>query len=109
METVPVFGAFDCPDAGQAMPQRSQSAPAIQALNLFKNPFVFEQAAVVAQRIKSEAEGESRPQIDRAFQLAFGRSPTESEVTASTSVVNEHGLVTLCRVLLNSNEFLFIP
>ena len=30
MEPVPVFGAFDCPDAGQPMPKRSQSTTAFR-------------------------------------------------------------------------------
>ncbi len=38
MERVPVFGAFDCPDAGQPMSRRNQSTTAIQALNLFNRP-----------------------------------------------------------------------
>ena len=42
MEPVPVFGAFDCPDAGLPTPRRSQSTTAIQALNLFNSPFVID-------------------------------------------------------------------
>ena len=39
MEPVPIFGAFDAPDAGQTMPRRKQSTTAIQALNLFNSSF----------------------------------------------------------------------
>jgi hypothetical protein len=51
MEQVPVFGAFDCPDAGQSMPRRGRSTTAIQALNLFNSPFVNDRAEKFAARI----------------------------------------------------------
>jgi hypothetical protein len=100
MERAPVFGAFDCPDAGRATPRRSQSITAIQALNLFNSQFIIDQAEIFAARAGD---------IRTAYQLAFGREPSESELAASAATVAEHGLATLCRVLLNSNEFLFLP
>ncbi|MCB9937432.1 MAG: DUF1553 domain-containing protein [Planctomycetaceae bacterium] len=109
MEPVPVFGAFDCPDAGQATPIRSQSTTAIQALNLFNSQFVAERADQFANRVRSVAVGDLERQVRVAFALAVGREPTDSEHQASLHVVNNHGLATLCRVLFNSNEFLFIP
>ncbi len=108
MERVPVFGTFDCPDAGLPTPRRGQSTTAIQALNLFNSPFVISQADAFATRIEHDAEG-TAGQIDLAYQLAFGRSPREHERIAVERVVNDHGLATLCRVLFNSSEFLFIP
>lgn len=108
MEKVPVFGAFDCPDAGQAMPVRSQSTTAIQALNLFNSQFVMDRAAALAERIRSESS-EVDGQVARAFALAFGREPSDAEQAACRETVDQHGLVPLCRVLFNSNEFLFVP
>ena len=109
MEPVPVFGAFDCPDAGQPMPQRKESTTAIQALNLFNSPFVNDTAVAFARRVTTEAGPDPGHQITRAFQLALGRPPDPSESAAAKSAVAEHGLPTLCRVLFNSNEFLFLP
>lgn len=109
MEQVPVFGAFDCPDAGQSTPRRGRSTTAIQALNLFNSPFVNDRADQFSKRVLADDTKDLQTQIAAAFQLAFGRNPTESEMSASSSVVQEHGLTTLCRVLFNSNEFLFIP
>lgn len=110
MERVPVFGAFDCPDAGQAMPKRSRSTTAIQALNLFNSQFVFERASKFAERIKKET-GSSDPTqwVNRAFRLALCRTPSQTELKASKAVVQQHGLESLCRALFNSNEFLFLP
>lgn len=109
MEPVPVFGAFDCPDAGQPMPRRGQSTTAIQALNLFNSPFVAEQSQAFAERVTREAGESIDDQVRQAYRLALGRRPENREIAACREVVAEHGLQTLCRVLFNSNEFLFIP
>lgn len=119
MEKDDVFGAFDCPDAGQSMARRRQSTTPIQALNLFNSPFTADEAKAFAARIEADVVKQTaaapsagdpvRRQIDRAFQLAFTRSPDEIELAAAEAVVREHGLPTLCRVIFNSNEFLFIP
>ncbi|NIP95886.1 MAG: DUF1553 domain-containing protein, partial [Akkermansiaceae bacterium] len=111
MERVPVFGAFDCPDAGQATPRRSRATTAIQALNLFNSQFVVEQSGAFAHRVVSELgeEADPRDQVHRAFQLALGRAPSETELSAAVRTVEVHDLATLCRVLFNSNEFLFLP
>jgi hypothetical protein len=109
MERVPVFGSFDCPDAGQATPLRSQSTTAIQALNLFNSRFVLDQAERFAKRVKSTVPNEMEREVSSVFELALGRTPTEIERRASCEVVNQHGLATLCRVIFNSNEFLFLP
>jgi hypothetical protein len=47
--------------------------------------------------------------VRRAYQLALGREPDFEEMRAAQPVVEEHGLATLCRVLYNSSEFLFLP
>ena len=109
MEQVPVFGAFDCPDAGQSMPRRGRSTTAIQALNLFNSPFVSDRADQFAARVMAAHPERTEAQVVAAFQLALGRAPRESELAASSEVVNRHGVSTLCRVLFNTNEFLFIP
>jgi len=109
METVPVFGAFDCPTAGQAAPRRSRSTTAVQALNLFNSRFVTDRAKQFAARIKTQSPTDISHQVAKAFELALGRSPSPFELRATTEVVKKHGLTTLCRVLFNSSEFLYIP
>ena len=109
MEPVPVFGAFDAPDAGQSTPRRKQSTTAIQALNLFNSPFVNNQAIAFSNRVIKETGNDAAKQVTHAFQLAFGRQPTPIEAKAAIASAKTHGLATLCRVLFNSNEFLFLP
>jgi hypothetical protein len=109
MEPVPVFGAFDCPDAGLPTPRRSQSTTAIQALNLFNSSFVIDQANAFAKHVQAEAGESVEDQTDLAFRLAVGRPVSEEERSPVLNVVSTHGLPTLCRALFNSSEFLFIP
>ena len=104
-----VFGAFDCPDAGQSTARRRESTTPIQALNLFNSRFTLEQAEAFAAHVKAEAGHEITKQIYLAYQLALSRDPTSAEVADAKPVVSAYGLPMLCRVLFNSNEFLFMP
>jgi hypothetical protein len=109
MQAVDVFGAFDCPDAGQMTPKRTQSITPIQALSLWNSPFANRQASIFADRVRAEAGTEPGDQIDRAVRLAIGRAPTEPEAERLISLCRGHGLGQVCRVLLNTNEFMQIP
>jgi hypothetical protein len=104
-----VFGAFDCPDAGQSTAIRRASTTPIQALNLFNSRFTLVQADAFAARVKKEAGNNLPTQITRAYQLALSREPTREELADTQPIVRQHGIATLCRALFNSNEFLFIP
>ncbi|MFM8892835.1 MAG: PSD1 and planctomycete cytochrome C domain-containing protein [Planctomycetia bacterium] len=79
MEKDDVFGAFDCPDAGQSMARRRQSTTAIQALNLFNSPFTLDEAAAFAARVEADVPGGSDGadplprRVDRMFEIALGR------------------------------------
>jgi hypothetical protein len=104
-----VFGAFDCPDNGQSTARRRESTTPIQALNLFNSRFTLERADAFAARVQAEAGEDVASQIRRAYQLALSRDPDAGELEDAEPVVQAHGLATLCRVLFNSNEFLFVP
>lgn len=104
-----VFGAFDCPDAGQSTARRRESTTPIQALNLFNSRFTLEQSHAFAERVKRDTGDDVRRGIERAYEMALGRKPKADELREAEPVVREHGLAVLCRALFNSNEFLFIP
>jgi hypothetical protein len=118
MEKEDVFGAFDCPDAGQSMARRRQSTTPLQALNLLNSPFTLEEAEAFAARVAAETRSPPGPgdgtdpvarQVVRAYELALARPPDAEELAEAVAVVREHGLPTVCRVLFNANEFLFVP
>lgn len=108
-ERDPVFGAFDCPDAGQSTGRRRESVTPIQTLNLLNSHFALDQARAFAARVQSDVGLDPRKQIERAYWLAIGRGPQSTELSDAEPVVRENGLVALCRALFNSNEFLFCP
>ena len=108
MESVPVFGAFDCPDAGQPAPRRGRSTTAIQALNLFNSDFIADTAVEFSRVIQSEG-GSMSDEVVNAYRRIFQREPNSTELELARQVVKEHGLPTLARVLFNSNEFLMLP
>jgi hypothetical protein len=104
-----VFGAFDCPDAGQSTATRRASTTPIQALNLFNSRFTLAQSEAFAARVKKEAGEGLTQQVSHAYHLALSRQPSADEIRDALPVAGAHGLSSLCRSLLNSNEFLFLP
>ena len=103
-----VFGLFDCPDGGQSVARRGISTTPLQALNLLNSHFVMQQADLFAERIMREAGADPRQQVTRAFELVFGRTPTDTERHDSVAFIDAEGLPALCRAILNANEFLFL-
>ena len=103
-----VFGAFDCPDASQAVPKRSRSTTPLQALNLLNSRFVIQQAGLFAERLESES-GDRATQVRRAYELCFNRPATNVEITDASSFIEAEGMTQFTRAMLNANEFVFIP
>lgn len=104
-----MFTAFDFPDCGQVRAKRPVSTTPLQALNLMNSDFVMDQSRRIAERAKREAGDETRGQIVRCFELLLGRQPDEAELTACETVADNKQLHLICRALINSNEFAFVP
>lgn len=103
------FGAFDCPDGGQIVPQRSRSTTPLQAMNLLNSRFMLLQAEAFAARLQQAAPTELKKQVRLAFQTALGRTPDPAELEMSHAFMKEHGQLSFCRAFLNCSELLFIP
>ncbi|MDG2013770.1 MAG: PSD1 and planctomycete cytochrome C domain-containing protein [Pirellulaceae bacterium] len=104
-----MFTAFDFPDCGQVRDRRPVSTTPLQALNLMNSDFVMEQSKLISQRASKESDGDKRKSIDRCFQLLLGRLPSRGEQQACMVVAEEESLTLVCRALINSNEFAFLP
>ena len=104
-----MFTAFDFPDCGQVRAKRPVSTTPLQALNLMNSDFVIEQAKNVAERAKREAAGGDAAEVSRCFALLLGRSPGQGELNACVEFAREESLSLVCRALINSNEFAFLP
>lgn len=104
-----MFTAFDFPDCGQVRARRPVSTTPLQALNLMNSPFVVEQSNFIAERAMKESNDQLPGAVDQTFQLLLNRYPTEDEKQACLSIAETNGLEIICRTLINSNEFAFLP
>lgn len=103
----PFMEAMDFPDLGLLAPTRNFSVSALQSLTLFNNDFVLHGSKWIAQRVEAE-QSELDVQVEQAVRLAWLREPSNEEQARFVKYVKQHGQAAFCRVLLNSNEFLFV-
>ena len=101
---------FDTPDCAFSTPRRSSTTSPLQALTLMNHSFTLDMSAALADRLKKETGGDSatNEQVRRAFVLCYSREPADDELSACVKLVEAYGLPALCRVLLNSNEFIYL-
>ena len=100
--------AFDCPDPSTTAPRRAVTTTPLQALAMLNNSFTLRMADRLALRVEAEVGKDLNRQAEHACALTWGRKPTEAERQVSREFLSEHGLSALCRLLLNSNEFLYV-
>lgn len=91
---------FDGPNGVVSCARRQVSTNALQPLWLLNNSFVHEMASAFALRAKT---------VNRAFRMALNRDPTPQENQLLTKLEMEHSLASVCLVLFNSSEFLYMP
>jgi hypothetical protein len=111
---------------------RSQTTVAPQSLLLMNDTFILDSSRRLADRVTRERPGDLRAQINRAWQLLYGRPATEAGITRSLAYLDEQtqaltkyhhdiqhpkgvapnppqeALASLCQVLCSSNQFLYI-
>ena len=105
-----IFTAFDFPDCGQVRAKRPVSTTPLQALNLMNSDFVVDQSKHLAVRAQADSgKGDLAGAVTRSFELLLSRKPTKDERKAALEVARTRGLAIVCRTLINSNEFAFLP
>jgi hypothetical protein len=104
----PLLDTFDCPDPSTMTPTRGSTTTPLQALSLLNQSFTLRMADAFAKRLEREAGQGRAEQIQRAFVLATGREADWHQLAASMTFADKHGLPPFCRVLLNSNGFLYV-
>jgi hypothetical protein len=103
----PFMASMDCADPSQSVPVRNETLTAVQALALMNNPSMVRQAAYFAERVGASAHTVPK-QVREGFKLALNRTPTKDELSTLVPYAEEHGLAATCRLILNSNEFVFV-
>ena len=113
---VPMMTTFDMCDTTMPTGRRDVSIVPTQALTLLNNTWVAERAAAFAGRVIASASDASG-RTDTAWRLALGRLPNGAERAATeghvaTAIANgvdeEAAWASLCLVLFNTNEFVFV-
>src|SRR5436309_8762623 len=103
----PFMDCLDCPDSSQLTAVRNISVTALQAMAMMNDRFVIRQSEHLAERLVKENKKLTQ-QIAAAYQLALNRAPTASEAAMLKAYAAKHGLANACRIILNSNEFMFV-
>jgi hypothetical protein len=103
----PFMQTLDCPDASQLAPKRETSITALQALAMLNDRFVIRQSEHVAERL-ADAGPDLTAQLRALYPLVLARPGQDAEVAALLSYAQKHGLANAVRMLLNSNEFMFV-
>jgi hypothetical protein len=132
-----VLDLFDEPIMSPNCPARQASTVAPQALMMLNDVFVAEQSREFAKRLQAESPGDIRAQIERAFRLAYGTTPTAAQTQATLNYLAEQAeqirqrqstqpppkdpakappivdpqtlaLASLCQSLLSANQFLYL-
>lgn len=117
--------SFDAPVMETNCDKRQASTVPTQALMLMNSDFVLKQSLHFAYRLRREKRNDVAAQIQRAWQLAFLREPSPDELQQATTFITQrteklkaqtppdpdvsiNPYVSLCQVLLSSNEFLYV-
>lgn len=127
---LPLMTTFDFADTTQPCSQRNVSTVAPQALALLNNDFVHQQSTAFAERVMQETGDDAIRQVERVWWLALARAPSETERNAALAHLQKQrerfaaqaddgaaldaaeatrrALASLCHVLLNTNEFIYV-
>lgn len=117
----PLFQAFDRPDLMTSCARRQNTTVAPQAMAILNDTFVRAVSRDFAKRLIES--GDNRSAVKNAFELAFSRTPTESEVNASLAFIESQtrnrterqerkarheAMADFCQSLFGLNEFLYV-
>jgi len=99
---------LDCPNPANLTPARLETTTALQSLALLNNDFMLRQAGHWAKRLEREAGADPAAQVRRAYAVAFARQPDAAELAAAVTLVQRASLPQFCRMLFNTNEFVYV-
>ncbi|HET8549911.1 MAG TPA: PSD1 and planctomycete cytochrome C domain-containing protein [Bryobacteraceae bacterium] len=120
----PMFEVFDQPDGMATCDRRNSTTVPTQALTLLNDEFVLVQARHFASRVRQAAGDDPAAQIMSAYQIALSRDPTPTEMAGSVRFIEKQrahhaaklaadpvlaALTDFTHVVLNLNEFLYVP
>jgi hypothetical protein len=105
---LPFLEVFDSPDRQLSCERREESTHAPQALELLNGAFSQEMATAFASRVVEEVGPSHKKQVDRAYELALGRSPDPEERQAALQFLEDSPLRELTLAMFLLNDFLYV-
>ena len=110
---MPLLQTFDAPVCDESRPKRRSSVTPLQALAMYNGNLVATELPFFVKRVIDHAGTDATAQIQHAFQIALSRQPTDEELSRlkefyAASPTPSEALTSLCRILYNSNEFLYV-
>jgi hypothetical protein len=123
---------FDVASTAPNCERRTSSTVPPQSLLMMNSSFILEQAQHFADRVASEAGDDPSAQVQRAWELAYARAPSEEELVRSAAFLEaqrqhfeqlaaaatpenqpaltppQQALALFCQALLSSNRFLYV-
>ena len=103
----PFLATLDCADPSAQVGRRNETLTPLQSLALLNNPFMVTMAKHLAERVES-GENDNSKRLQAAWRLAFGRTPSDTELTPLVQYADRNGLPNACRLIFNINEFVFV-
>ena len=120
-ELNPMLRLFDFPDPNLSAERRTITTVPMQQLFVLNSEFMTGQAKLLAARALAEPATDDAARIERIYQFAFGRSPTDRErqlarefLAGDGSPASEPASAKLspweqyAQALLSTNEFMFV-
>ena len=117
-DTHPVLRVFDAVDNFQSIGARTVSTTPSGALFMLNAPFLWQRAALMAERIEREAGKAPDTQVEYIYEVAFARPPTDEERRLGIQFLKQTPdkddksgksvLVHYCHAIMGLNEFIYI-
>tara|TARA_B100002019_G_C21214966_1_gene571503 strand:- start:541 stop:1341 length:801 start_codon:yes stop_codon:yes gene_type:complete len=117
---IPFMKAFDFPSSEKPCGNRNRTTVVSQSLAMLNNQFIHSRSSNLA-RVLIQEHGEDEDAIFNAWKQIFSREPKPHELEASLKHYHKQqsyfsekdnsrllALSSVCHVLINSNEFLYI-
>lgn len=128
-----VLDTFDRPVMSPNCDKRRPSTGSTQSLLMMNSDLLLDYSRFMAERLETEAPGERKKQIQRAWQLVYSRLPDSGEIAVATRFLEEQTAIfeeqpayqarqeqppkhsagleataLMCQMLFSSNEFLYV-
>jgi Protein of unknown function (DUF1553)/Protein of unknown function (DUF1549)/Concanavalin A-like lectin/glucanases superfamily len=110
---------FDAPDCSGIVERRNESIVAPQALFFLNDPLLADLATSLATRVARDVTaGDIRERINRLYEIALGRLPTDDEIQIGLAFLSEKShlaqelqnetWIGYCRLIVSTNEFMYL-